>query len=353
MLKNILFAPMIEYHFGNGGMEEKSLYYYHSDHLGSTSYVTDRDGRVSQFVAYLPFGESLYEQHSNTKDMPYLFNGKERDEETGLYYYGARYYDPWSAVWSGVDPMWVKYPNISPFVYCDNNPVIYVDPTGEAPTGWVRTESGAYVYDSRVQTQKDALKYYGENAQAIATGYYYKAEGGTVTLGENGKYTYQGKTHEVENQATGLGKAWAAFKNFDAAITDGGNDPANTGVITKDDVTVGLAIVGAMSGVGILAEGTGLLVGAITTAGILNNVDDMFTKEGKSLSQQMVKSESVSDVIGGGKTLVSVANIATNVSSPSKLIKSPAKVVNTATDVVSVGSSLNKTFKRLQPKTLD
>jgi len=119
-------------------MEEKSLYYYHSDHLGSTSYVTDRDGKVSQFVAYLPFGESLYEQHSNTKDMPYLFNGKERDEETGLYYYGSRYYDPWSAVWSGVDPMWSKYPMLSPFVYCANNPVIYVDPTGmevESSTG--------------------------------------------------------------------------------------------------------------------------------------------------------------------------------------------------------------------------
>ena len=117
--------------FGSGGMEEKSLYYYHSDHLGSTGYVTDKEGRVSQFVAYLPFGESLYEQHSNTKDMPYLFNGKERDEETGLYYYGARYYDPWSAVWSGVDPMWVKYPTLSPFVYCANNPVIYIDPDGK------------------------------------------------------------------------------------------------------------------------------------------------------------------------------------------------------------------------------
>jgi len=112
-------------------MEEKSLYYYHSDHLGSTSYVTDRDGKVSQFVAYLPFGESLYEQHSNTKDMPYLFNGKERDEETGLYYYGARYYDPWAAVWAGVDPMWSKYLSLNPYHYCSNNPINRIDPNGE------------------------------------------------------------------------------------------------------------------------------------------------------------------------------------------------------------------------------
>ena len=131
--RNNMTAPTAQAgfaYFGSGGMEEKSLYYYHSDHLGSTSYVTDRDGKVSQFVAYLPFGESLYEQHSNTKDMPYLFNGKERDEETGLYYYGARYYDPWQSQFLGIDPMWGKYPTLSPYVYCNNNPVMLIDPTG-------------------------------------------------------------------------------------------------------------------------------------------------------------------------------------------------------------------------------
>jgi len=61
---------------------------------------------------------------------PYKFNGKEKDEETGLYYYGARYYTPEVSVWLSVDPMADKYPSMSPFMYCAGNPVRLVDPTG-------------------------------------------------------------------------------------------------------------------------------------------------------------------------------------------------------------------------------
>ncbi len=60
----------------------------------------------------------------------YLFNGKELDQETGYYYYGARYYDPSAALWLGVDPLAEKYPGVSPYVYCAGNPVKYVDPDG-------------------------------------------------------------------------------------------------------------------------------------------------------------------------------------------------------------------------------
>jgi len=84
-------------------------YYYHSDHLGSTSLITDLDGNVVQHVEYVPFGEVFIEERNNTWNTPFLFNAKELDEETGLYYYGARYYDPRVSVWLGVDPMWEKY----------------------------------------------------------------------------------------------------------------------------------------------------------------------------------------------------------------------------------------------------
>ncbi len=52
------------------------------------------------------------------------------DEETGLYYYGARYYNPRLSQWLSVDPLAEKYPNISSYAYVDNNPVIYIDPDG-------------------------------------------------------------------------------------------------------------------------------------------------------------------------------------------------------------------------------
>ncbi|GJM65014.1 RHS repeat-associated core domain-containing protein [Persicobacter diffluens] len=59
-----------------------------------------------------------------------MFNGKELDDETGLYYYGARYYDPRSSVWLSVDPLAEKYPRLSSMAYCANNPVNFIDPDG-------------------------------------------------------------------------------------------------------------------------------------------------------------------------------------------------------------------------------
>ena len=110
--------------------ELEETFFYHSDHLGSTSYITDQDGNITQYTAYLPYGELLVDEHSSSEDLPYKFNGKELDEETGLYYYGARYLQPISSIWYGVDPLMEKYPNVSPYVYCLGNPVNAIDTDG-------------------------------------------------------------------------------------------------------------------------------------------------------------------------------------------------------------------------------
>ena len=60
----------------------------------------------------------------------YKFNGKEKDEETGLYYFGARYYDADLSVWLSVDPLADKRSWVSPYSYCQNNPMNRIDPTG-------------------------------------------------------------------------------------------------------------------------------------------------------------------------------------------------------------------------------
>ena len=99
-------------------------FYYHSDHLGSASFLTDRDGYETQQLVYLPFGEDWVDMKYNTSqyDTPYKFNGKEKDEElrsnreynninnkyheqTGYNNYGARYYYDWASIWLSVDPM--------------------------------------------------------------------------------------------------------------------------------------------------------------------------------------------------------------------------------------------------------
>jgi RHS repeat-associated protein len=93
--------------------------------------VTDISGNVTQHVEYVPLGEVFIEEHNASWKTPYKFNGKELDEETGLYYYGARYYDPRVSLWLGVDPLAEKYPNVGGYVYCVENPINAIDPDGK------------------------------------------------------------------------------------------------------------------------------------------------------------------------------------------------------------------------------
>ena len=108
----------------------EEIFFYHSDHLGSTSYITDAKANITQFDTYLPYGELLVDEHSSSEEMPYKFNGKEFDEETGLYYYGARYMDPVTSLWYGVDALTEKYPSTGGYVYCVGNPIKLMDIDG-------------------------------------------------------------------------------------------------------------------------------------------------------------------------------------------------------------------------------
>ena len=67
-----------------------------------------------------------------TANWTFTFSAKERDPETGLSYFGSRYYSSDLSLWLSVDPMSDKYASLSPYTYCANNPVKLVDPNGEA-----------------------------------------------------------------------------------------------------------------------------------------------------------------------------------------------------------------------------
>jgi RHS repeat-associated protein len=114
---------------------EGKIWWYHSDHLGSSSYLTDVNGLPTHYYGYLPFGEIMVEHNNSNYDNVYKFNGKELDESTGYYYYGARYYDPAISIFLSVDPLAEQFPNWNPYTYTMNNPVNLVDPTGMAPEG--------------------------------------------------------------------------------------------------------------------------------------------------------------------------------------------------------------------------
>ena len=127
---NIAKAKAVNGNFKENDDYEKMQFYYHPDHLGSSSYITNLDGEVVQHIEYVPFGEVFVEERNNIWNTPYLFNAKEFDEETGLYYYGARYYDPRLSLWLSIDPKEEKYSNVSTYCYVISNPLKYTDPTG-------------------------------------------------------------------------------------------------------------------------------------------------------------------------------------------------------------------------------
>ena len=154
----------------------EETFFFHSDHLGSTSYITDDKGNITQYDAYLPYGELLVDEHSSSEEMPYKFNGKELDEETGLYYYGARYMQPVASIWYGVDPLTEKYPDMGAYVYCAGNPVKLVDPDGR---------DYDVIYDGSSITIKAV--YYTDEASAESAK---KAVG--FWNGLNGRYTMDG-----------------------------------------------------------------------------------------------------------------------------------------------------------------
>ncbi|WP_253691008.1 toxin TcdB middle/N-terminal domain-containing protein [Treponema denticola] len=141
---------------GDNEEQKAKRYYYHSDHLGSAQFVTDWKGRQYEHIEYTPYGELWIEEVAAGLDkLPFRFTGKELDEETGLYYYGARYLDPKYSRWLSGDPALNDYMagsslgeggiyntvNFNVYHYGGNNPIKYIDPNGM----WINNGDGTYI----------------------------------------------------------------------------------------------------------------------------------------------------------------------------------------------------------------
>jgi len=123
------------YYFANGNRVAKNsdegMFWYLDDHLGSTNVMIDIDGELVERTLYYPFGS-----HREGGEEKYSFTGKEFDSEIGLYYYGARYYNSETFVFTQADTIIpnVYYPQaLNRYSYCYNNPVGYEDPDGHTP----------------------------------------------------------------------------------------------------------------------------------------------------------------------------------------------------------------------------
>ena len=113
-----------------------TLYYYNKDHLGNNREVVNYSGNVQQLTNYYPFGAPYTDPRAvvNASLQPYKYNGKELDLMHGLntYDYGARQYYPILCRWDRVDPLCEKNPEISPYAYCEYDPVNAIDPDGRS-----------------------------------------------------------------------------------------------------------------------------------------------------------------------------------------------------------------------------
>ena len=222
---------MVKTRAGEAGTNERMQFYYHPDHLGSSSYITNLDGEVSQHIEYVPYGEVFIDELeltrksatagkancNNTWNTPYRFNdcanegrgklacsmpsaanrrvklndcanegrgklactmpsaanrrvelnAKEFDEETGLYYYGARYYEPRLSLWMSVDPMKEKYNGISSYTYVLNNPVRFNDPDGKDVASAIAETVGTFVVSAGVSFVENLISNGGNVNTAI------------------------------------------------------------------------------------------------------------------------------------------------------------------------------------------
>ena len=223
---------------------------YHSDHLGSSSYITDNFGRPSHYYEYLPFGELMTEhnqskyyidpyptQNMDSYNNPYKFNGKEMDRETGMYYYGARYYDPRISIFVSVDPLAEQ--TMEPYLYTGNNPIMFTDPTGMAgekvdPRLWVYNQGNGRkeykpFYMSINGQRVISLFTMSNTANQFLSNFMSKGDVvGSYKATQNGKFSnYDLEINFIDFQGNGNAKAvhWGNGKveaSFGAKITKSG-----------------------------------------------------------------------------------------------------------------------------------
>jgi RHS repeat-associated protein len=177
--------------------------YYHTDHLGSTRLVTDESGNVITHAEYYPFGESLNEEER------YLYTGKEKDS-SGLYYYGARYYDPETGRFLTRDPLTGKThspQSLNRYTYCLNNPLTYVDPLGLSGRGVLPEDGrgphmsalGKYsnYWESLLRRLRSIWEEIGESVDSLVEFFQHHVEGILQKIWQHFLYTGQIEINEL------------------------------------------------------------------------------------------------------------------------------------------------------------
>ena len=197
----------------NANATPTSWNYYITDHLGSTRKVVDSNNNVKGTINYYPFGSEMRMQDpaqmAGDSWQSYRFTGKELDKQNGLNWYdfGARWFDVAGVpMWTSVDPLAEKYYNVSPYAYCNNNPVMFIDPDGRDYWSTNNKEEIVAFLNAigNSQTQFDFSKWEHATDAEIC---------GNLTYNDETHKFYTSYTSVVDGELTVIGKS------FDANIT--------------------------------------------------------------------------------------------------------------------------------------
>ena len=219
--------PQAGYGYIPNDTTKEETFFYHSDHLGSTSYITDDKANITQYDAFLPYGELLVDEHSSSEDLPYKFNGKQFDDETGLYYYGARYMNPMASIWYGVDPLAEKYINIGSYIYCHSSPIMLIDPTGE---GDYYAKNGSYLGTDKKKDNFIYIQYSSGKTKFEINGKYQNFQKLDVT-----RNTFLAFASAINNESSGNKQESMALANV---VMNFINDGGSKTLKTLDDVVL-------------------------------------------------------------------------------------------------------------------
>ena len=141
-------------------LNDSKYHYYLKYHQGNNRVVINQNGNVEETNHYYPFG-GVFASSQNVQ--PYKYNGKELDTKKGLnwYDYGARQYDAVLGRFTTMDPMAEKYYGITPYNYCFDNPIKYIDPDGKKPRVYVEMKGVGHTFITTGEGKYTTVYTYG------------------------------------------------------------------------------------------------------------------------------------------------------------------------------------------------
>jgi RHS repeat-associated protein len=272
--------------------------YYHTDHLGGTNLLADDTGALKELIEYKPYGEyARHEKYGSSEEVAWFyFTGQKYDDETGLYFYNARYYNPKLGRFITPDII-VQAPEnpqtLNRYAYAGNNPVNYTDPTGHF---------FGFIVAAIVKAVTAAATYVAAHAAAIATGALVGGVvGGTASAVMGGNF-WQGFGIGALGGAVFAGVAPGFSGLFKTALTGTSKISLIGGAATAESFTTAF-LAGATAGVATSAYvgadiGNGALMGGAFAAASVA----VFRTTGKYMREKMwaqsVQNNSGGDSIG-------------------------------------------------------